>query len=102
MPRDGGRVSGAELVARWQRRTAALFRAPAIEREMDEEMRLHVELEAADYPRGEPGAWTRRRRSVRSSVAHCRAMRSRCFRAAIACARELEAEISARLESRPR
>ena len=52
MPRDGARrMSGAGFVARWQRRTAALFRTPDLEREMAEEMRFHIELEAKEIER---------------------------------------------------
>lgn len=52
MPRDDARrMSGAGFVARWQRRTAALFRTPDLEREMAEEMRLHIELEAQEIER---------------------------------------------------
>jgi|GEM_PF-795613 len=52
MPRDRAReIVGAGFVARWQRRTMALFRAPALERDMAEEMRLHVELEAEELAR---------------------------------------------------
>jgi predicted permease len=52
MPRDGaGRLTGGGFVARWQRRTAALFRTPTLEREMAEEMRLHIELEAQEIAR---------------------------------------------------
>jgi putative ABC transport system permease protein len=52
MPRERAReIVGAGFVARWQRRTIALFRAPALERDMAEEMRLHVELEAEELAR---------------------------------------------------
>ena len=52
MPRDDARgMSGSGFVARWQRRTAALFRTPDLEREMAEEMRLHIELEAQEIER---------------------------------------------------
>jgi len=44
-------MSAAGFVARWQRRTAALFRTPDLEREMAEEMRLHIELEAQEIER---------------------------------------------------
>ncbi len=49
MPRDAR--GGAGFVARWQRRTAALFRTTALEREMADEMRLHIELEAQELAR---------------------------------------------------
>ncbi|MFI5243512.1 MAG: permease prefix domain 1-containing protein, partial [Gemmatimonadales bacterium] len=48
---DARRLSGAGFVARLQRRTTALFRAPALEREMAEEMRMHIELEAQEIER---------------------------------------------------
>ena len=52
MRRDRAReTGGAGFVARWQRRTIALFRAPALERDMAEEMHLHVELEAEELAR---------------------------------------------------
>lgn len=52
MPREvGGGLSGTGLVARWRRRTTALFRAPTLEREMAEEMRMHIELEAGELAR---------------------------------------------------
>jgi predicted permease len=55
MPRDeagGGRgVTGGGFVARWQRRTSALLRRPQLERDMHEEMRLHIEMEAEELTR---------------------------------------------------
>jgi putative ABC transport system permease protein len=51
MPRDARDVAGTGFVARWQRRTAALFRSASLEREMADEMRLHVELEAEEIAR---------------------------------------------------
>ncbi|HEY2898064.1 MAG TPA: ABC transporter permease [Gemmatimonadaceae bacterium] len=52
MPRDGAPgVSGAGIVSQWQRRTSALFRRAAFEREMAEEMRLHIAMEAEELAR---------------------------------------------------
>jgi predicted permease len=52
MPRDDAHgVNGAGIVARWQRRTTALFRRTALERDMAEEMRLHIEMEAEELAR---------------------------------------------------
>ncbi|HEV7704407.1 MAG TPA: ABC transporter permease [Gemmatimonadaceae bacterium] len=55
MPRDDAsgvsRVSGTGLVARWQRRTSALIHKPALDREMEEEMRLHIAMEAEELTR---------------------------------------------------
>jgi putative ABC transport system permease protein len=52
MPREGARVvSDAGIISRWQRRTRALFRRGSLEREMAEEMRLHIALEAEELAR---------------------------------------------------
>jgi predicted permease len=48
MPRD---VHGSGIISRWQRRTTALFRRASLERDMDEEMRLHIEMEAEELSR---------------------------------------------------
>jgi putative ABC transport system permease protein len=52
MPRDGVRnVSGAGMLSQWQRRTTALFRLTSLERDMAEEMRLHIAMEAEELAR---------------------------------------------------
>ena len=55
MPRDDAndttRMNGTGLVARWQRRTSALIHKPALDREMEEEMRLHIAMEAEELAR---------------------------------------------------
>ncbi|MEP7064676.1 MAG: ABC transporter permease [Gemmatimonadota bacterium] len=52
MPRDAATGSrGATIIARWQRRTVALLRRPALERDMAEEMRMHIEMEADELQR---------------------------------------------------
>ncbi len=52
MPRDGvGRGSGAGIISRWQRRTTALLRRSSLERDMAEEMRLHIAMEAEELAR---------------------------------------------------
>ena len=48
---DAPRLSGTGIVARWQRRTSALIHKPALDREMDEEMRLHIAMEAEELAR---------------------------------------------------
>ena len=48
---DAPRLSGTGLVARWQRRTSALIHKPALDREMEEEMRLHIAMEAEELAR---------------------------------------------------
>ena len=45
------RVNGTGLVARWQRRTSALIHKRRREREMEEEMRLHIAMEAEELAR---------------------------------------------------
>jgi hypothetical protein len=62
---------GARLVARWQRRTSALIHKPAREREMDEEMRLHIAMEAEELARSSS------RRDGRSSACAPRCARRR-------------------------
>ena len=72
MPRDRVRnVNDAGIISRWQRRTTALFRRSSFERNMAEEMHLHIanaDLGApspwwrAICPRGALGAWIRRPR----------------------------------------
>jgi hypothetical protein len=45
MPRDEVHdVSGAGIISQWQRRTTALFRRSSFERNMAEEMRLHIAM----------------------------------------------------------
>lgn len=44
-------ANGTGLISRWQRRTTALFRRAAVERDMAEEMRLHIEMEAEELAR---------------------------------------------------
>ena len=52
MQRDGAPgVNGAGIVSQWQRRTSALFRRSTLEREMAEEMRLHIAMEAEELSR---------------------------------------------------
>ena len=52
MPRDWVQnVSGAGIISRWQRRTTALFRRSSLERNMAEEMHLHIAMEAEELVR---------------------------------------------------
>jgi putative ABC transport system permease protein len=52
MPREVARLlSDAGILSRWQRRTRALFRRASLERDMAEEMRLHIALEAEELAR---------------------------------------------------
>jgi putative ABC transport system permease protein len=52
MPRDSARsVSSDGIISRWQRRTTALFRRASRERDMAEEMHLHIVMEAAELAR---------------------------------------------------
>lgn len=44
-------ANGTGLISRWQRRTTALIRRGAVERDMAEEMRLHIEMEAEELAR---------------------------------------------------
>jgi putative ABC transport system permease protein len=44
-------VNGAGIISRWQRRTTALLRRASRERDMAEEMRLHVAMEAEELTR---------------------------------------------------
>jgi putative ABC transport system permease protein len=44
-------MSGAGVISRWQRRTTALLRRASLEREMAEEMRLHIGMEAEELAR---------------------------------------------------
>ncbi|MDB4911596.1 MAG: permease [Gemmatimonadetes bacterium] len=44
-------MNRAGIISRWQRRTTALFRRAALERDMAEEMRLHIAMEAEELAR---------------------------------------------------
>ena len=48
MQRDDADVTAAGVISRWQRRSMALFRKSALERDMAEEMRQHIEMEAVE------------------------------------------------------